>query len=401
MLDVADSLGATELRHGLADRLVAGWLIESVEVEAAFRAVPRHLFAPGADLASAYADDIVVVKRDEHGTTISSMSAPNIQALMLEQAGLAPGMRVLEIGSGGYNAALCAEIVGATGHVTTIDIDAEVTTRASRCLKTAGYPQVQVALADGEHGLPDGAPYDRILVTAGAWDIPPAWGAQLSHQGTITVPLRMRGNTRSVTLLREDDYYVAASSKICGFVAMQGAGEHREGLLLLRGKEVGLRLDDGPLPDPRSLDGLLDGPRHQTWTSVTVGAMEPFDSLYLWLATQLPGFCQLSVNPDLDTGVVAPQNPRADPALIRDASLAYLALRKTSDNTWEFGAHAFGPHAEDVATEMTNAIGAWDRTQRPGPGPEIRIYPTSVPTDQLPPGHVITKRHSHIIITWP
>jgi hypothetical protein len=52
----------------------------------------------------------------------------------------------------------------------------------------------------------------------------------------------MRGNTRSVTLRHEDDHYAAAASKICGFVAMQGVGEHREGLLLLRGKEVGLRI---------------------------------------------------------------------------------------------------------------------------------------------------------------
>jgi protein-L-isoaspartate(D-aspartate) O-methyltransferase len=397
---VANGLAAG-LRGNLADDLVTRGLIVSPQVEAAFRAVPRHLFAPGADLEEAYADDIVVVKRDEYGTTISSVSAPNIQALMLEQAALRPGMRVLEIGSGGYNAALCAEIVGDTGQVTTIDIDGEVTQRASCCLGGAGYTRVRVAQADGELGYPDGAPYDRILVTAGAWDIPTAWGTQLSSQGIITVPLRMRGNTRSVTLRREGDHYVATSSKLCGFVAMQGAGQHQEELLLLRGKEIGLRIDDGPIPDPRDLDLVLDGPRHEMWTTVMVGPMEPFESLYLWLATELPGSCQLSVDPDLATGVVSPQNPRADPALTRDGSLAYLALRKSGDRAWEFGVHAFGPHAVDIAQEMTDAIRAWDHTQRTGSGAIILVYPIAVTVDQLPAGCVITKQHNHIIISWP
>jgi protein-L-isoaspartate(D-aspartate) O-methyltransferase len=304
MLRVMENHVAADLRRGLVDDLVTRGLITSIQVEAAFRAVPRHLFAPEADLPVTYADDVVVVKRDEHGTTISSVSAPNIQALMLEQAKLQPGMRVLAIGSGGYNAALCAEVVGESGHVTTIDIDGEITDRARRCLESAGYSRVAVAQADGDQGFPSGAPYDRILVTAGAWDVPCAWSEQLSDQGTVTVPLRIRGNTRSLTLRREDDHYVAVSSKLCGFVPMRGAGAHREGLLLLRGREIGLRRDDGPLPDPRGLDGLLDGRRWETWTSVTVGPMEPFDSLHLWLATELPGFCHLSVDPDLDTGRV-------------------------------------------------------------------------------------------------
>ncbi len=78
--------------------------IRSDQVADAFRTVPRHLFAPGATLEESYAQDTVGIKRDEHGIAISMVSAPRIQAMMLEQAGLRPGMRVLEIGSGGYNA---------------------------------------------------------------------------------------------------------------------------------------------------------------------------------------------------------------------------------------------------------------------------------------------------------
>jgi protein-L-isoaspartate(D-aspartate) O-methyltransferase len=165
--------------------------------------VPRHLFAPGIPLEEAYAPDRVVTKRDENGVTVSSVSAPQIQAAMLEQAGLGPGMKVLEIGSGGYNAALAAELVGPSGQVTSTDIDPEVTSRTRQALTQAGYGRVEVVLGDGEHGWLPRAPFDRIIVTAGAWDIPPAWTDQLADDGRITVPLRMRGLTRSVALERD------------------------------------------------------------------------------------------------------------------------------------------------------------------------------------------------------
>jgi len=125
---------ARELRARLVDDLVAAGSITTKEVKAAFRTVPRHLFAPEASLEEAYADDIVRTKRDANGMTVSSVSAPWLQAAMLEQADISPGMRVLEVGSGGFNAALIAELVGPTGEVTTIDIDPDVTDRASRCL---------------------------------------------------------------------------------------------------------------------------------------------------------------------------------------------------------------------------------------------------------------------------
>lgn len=191
MTDVtASSPSAVELRDKLVNELVAQHVIQTKEVEAAFREVPRHLFAPEAPLEKAYAQTHLATKRDDHGITISSVSAPEIQATMLEQAGLRPGHRCLEIGSGGYNAALMASLVGENGEVTTIDIDGDVTDRALACLKNAGYPRVNVVRTDGEDGCAEHAPYDRTIVTVGSWDIPPAWVEQLADGGTITVPLR-------------------------------------------------------------------------------------------------------------------------------------------------------------------------------------------------------------------
>jgi protein-L-isoaspartate(D-aspartate) O-methyltransferase len=180
------------LRASLVDQLRELGAIRSDRVADAFRTVPRHLFAPGAPLEAAYANDVVIAKRDRRGVALSSVSAPQIQAMMLEQAQLGLGMRALEIGSGGYNAALMAELVGPHGQIATVDIDPDVVDRARRCLLDAGYRRVNVVLADGEEGAAEHAPYDRLIVTVGAWDIPPAWAAQLADGGTITVPLRIR-----------------------------------------------------------------------------------------------------------------------------------------------------------------------------------------------------------------
>jgi len=82
---------------------------------------------------------------------------------------------------------------------------------------------VNVVLADAENGVSDHVPYDRIIVTVGAWDIPPAWVEQLAPGGRIVVPLRMRGLTRSLALDRDGDHLVSRSAMICGFVKIQGS----------------------------------------------------------------------------------------------------------------------------------------------------------------------------------
>ena len=401
MTETSDSACAGVLRDRLADLLVADGVIESAEVESAFRSVPRHLFAPGVSLEQAYAQDRVVTKRDSGGVTISSISAPQIQAQMLEQAALGPGMRVLEIGSGGYNAALMAELVGPDGEVTTVDIDPDVAGRARLCLAEAGYAQVNVVVADGEYGCPAHAPFDRIVVTAGAWDLPAAWASQLTGSGTITVPLRMRGLTRSMTFAQARDHLASRSARVCGFVDMQGTGEHRERVLWLRDQEIGLRFDDAEPPGPGALDGAFDTGRAESWSEVTVARTEPFDTLQLWLATALDGFCLLTVNRERDSGLICPANRIASPAMARGASFAYLASRRVDETMVEFGAGAFGAGASALAEVMARQVQAWDRCYRGGPGPAIAAYPAHTPGDQLPGGLVIDKRHVRLTISWP
>ena len=106
---------AAALHRALVDGLVGRRCISDARVEAAFRAVPRHLFLPGVPLADAYRDQAIPTKTVD-GEAVSSSSQPEIMATMLEQLKLEPGLRVLEIGAGtGYNAALMPHIVGEEG----------------------------------------------------------------------------------------------------------------------------------------------------------------------------------------------------------------------------------------------------------------------------------------------
>ncbi|MFI9782079.1 methyltransferase, FxLD system [Kitasatospora sp. NPDC051984] len=393
-----------QLRTAMVEALRSGGTIRTDRVADALLAVPRHLFAPEVPIAEAYEPErALVTKRDEYGLALSSVSAARIQAQMLEQADVQPGMRALEIGSGGYNAALLAELVGPKGEVVTVDIDPFVTERAEKYLAEAEYERVRVVLADGSEPV-EGGPFDRIIVTVGAWDLPPAWTGALAEGGTITVPLRMRGLTRSITFRREGERLVSVSAEVCGFVKMQGSDAHDEFLVLPRGtKEIGLRFDELERPDTSRLGGVLETRRAEWWTRVTVGNQEPFDSLYLWLASVLPGFGLLSVDPKLDTGTVAPANRMACPVIVDGGSLAYLALRKISEEpaTYEFGAHGFGPEAGFLAGLITDQVRRWEREHRAGDGPIFTAHPAGTPDDRLPDGLVIDKTHVRLTISWP
>ncbi|MGH3866186.1 MAG: methyltransferase, FxLD system [Pseudonocardiaceae bacterium] len=377
--------------------------IRSDRVAEVFRAVPRHLFAPGAPLEAVYAaTDSVVLKRDEHGVPISTVTAPELQAFMLEQADLRAGMNVLEIGSGGVNAAMMGWLVGSEGTVTTVDIDPEVTDRAGGLLDATGYSRVNVVLADAENGVPEHAPYDRIIVTVGAWDIPPAWVGQLAPGGRIVVPLRMRGLTRSLALDREGNHLVSRSAMVCGFVRMQGTGANLGQVLPLRGTDIELRFDDGwsegHLPE---LDGVLGTQRAEVWSGVTIGGLESFETLQFWLATTFPGFCRLTADAAQSSCLVHPGNRWYDLAAVDGDSFAYLTTRRVEPGKSEFGAHAFGPHASTAAQALAEQVRVWDRDRRGGPGPDFAVWPKDTPDEVLPRGLIINKRYHRVTITWP
>ncbi|MGW6462102.1 rRNA adenine N-6-methyltransferase family protein, partial [Streptomyces sp. NPDC055078] len=151
----APALDPRELREALISKIDSLGTFRTEAVKNAFRAVPRHVFLPSVDLATAYAPKPVVTKRAEDGTAVSSASSPNIVAKMLEQLDVHPGDRVLEIGAAtGINAALLAELTGPTGSVVTIELDADLADGARTGLAAAGYDQVEVVRGDGALGDP-------------------------------------------------------------------------------------------------------------------------------------------------------------------------------------------------------------------------------------------------------
>lgn len=181
---------AGEARAQLVDRLVAAGAVRSEPIEAAFRAVPRHEFVERVAIETAYADIAIATKRTESGEAISSLSQPTMVATMLEHCHLAPGDRVLEIGTGtGYNAALIRYLVGVQHPVVTIELDDELAGMAERRLRRLGIDGVEVIVGDGASGYPDRAPYDCIIVTTGAPGVAPAWVDQLVDGGRLVAPI--------------------------------------------------------------------------------------------------------------------------------------------------------------------------------------------------------------------
>lgn len=171
--DGSDSPSA--LRNGLVDQLKSRGQIEDPRVEAAFRAVPRHLFLPQFPVASVYEDQGFTTKSRD-GVILSSSTGPSPMAYMLQELDLRPGHNVLEIGAGtGYNAALMAHMASAGGNVVTVDVDLDIVEDARRNLSASGSERVNAICADGGYGYAGDAPYDRIILTTGAWDITPAW----------------------------------------------------------------------------------------------------------------------------------------------------------------------------------------------------------------------------------
>lgn len=405
--DAAGVDRAAELRSALVDALLADKKISSPAVEAAFRAVARERFLPdGVALDVAYGvDSSVVIKRDEHGVAISSVSAAYIQARMLEQAELRPGMTVLEIGSGGLNAAYVAEIVGAEGRVVSVDIDPDVIDRAAKLLDEAGYSsRVRVLVADAGHGVPGEDTFDAIIVTVGAWDISPAWLEQLVADGVLVLPLIMNGVTRTIGFRREADHLTSTSIEVAGFVPMQGIGQHPERVFVLPdagGHQVKLRFDSTVPDEVHQLDGVLVTERTEVWSGATIKHGVSFADLHLWLAWFLPGFCLLAV--DEGTELAAGRGSWFPFGVVQGAAFAYLAVRPALDGAGvEFGARAYGSDGERAATALVESIQAWDRDGRHGGPPTFQYSPTGADRTALPDAAaVMVKTHGVVTISWP
>jgi protein-L-isoaspartate(D-aspartate) O-methyltransferase len=168
-------------RQAMVDRQLAARDITSARVLDAMRRVPRHLFVPESQRASAYADWPLPIG---YGQTISQ---PYIVAFMTQALDLERQHRVLEIGTGsGYQAAVLSVLAR---EVYSIEILPELAERARNTLADLGYRNVQVQTGNGYLGWPEHAPYDRIMVTAAPDAVPPALVEQLKVGGLMAIPV--------------------------------------------------------------------------------------------------------------------------------------------------------------------------------------------------------------------
>ncbi|MCA1665852.1 MAG: methyltransferase domain-containing protein [Thermomicrobia bacterium] len=213
---------ATARRTALIAQLDREGVLRDDAVRAALLAVPRHAFLPEEPLDRAYANDAIPTKFAGE-IAISSASQPAMVAVMLEQLALEPGMQTLEIGAGtGYNAALLRALVGPTGHVTTVDIDADITAAARRHLASVGLTDIEIITGDGAAGYAPNAPYDRIILTVNAGDIAPAWFAQLKSGGVIVLPLSVGPAQFSIAFVKEVSVLRSRSLSPCSFMPLRG-----------------------------------------------------------------------------------------------------------------------------------------------------------------------------------
>jgi protein-L-isoaspartate(D-aspartate) O-methyltransferase len=174
-------------RRGISDQAVLRAMDE----------VPRENFVELRDLPAAYADHALPIAC---GQTISQ---PYVVAYMTEHLRLQPQHRVLEIGTGsGYQAAILSRLVR---EVVTVERYRKLAEVARQRLQTLGFTNVEVVVGDGLAGVPERAPFDRIIVTAAAEEIPQALLDQLAEGGVMMLPLGPQDGIQSITKLTKTD----------------------------------------------------------------------------------------------------------------------------------------------------------------------------------------------------
>ena len=189
--------------------------IDDQRVLAVMAAVPRHLFVPEALSHQAYSDDVSI--NIGEGQTISQ---PRIVALMTQAARIQPSDRVLEIGTGsGYQAAVLSQLAQ---FVFTVERVASLARQAKRVLDHLQIENVSVKVMDGTLGWRAQAPFDAILVTAGAPDVPAPLVEQLADGGRLVVPVGPRETQVLKVIHRRGERTFSSELKGACFVPLIG-----------------------------------------------------------------------------------------------------------------------------------------------------------------------------------
>lgn len=204
------------LRYEMVEKQIAARGISDVRVLAALRTVPRHLFVSEALMDQAYSDFPLPIGEQQ------TISQPFIVAEMTQALQLTPEDRVLEIGTGsGYQAAILAQIAY---RVYTIERIHSLYVKTRRLLDKLGYYNIVTRYSDGTTGWKDESPFDAIIVTAGAPEIPAALVNQLVMGGRMVIPVGNQHSQDLIRLVREKSGMHQTNLGGCRFVKL--VGEH-------------------------------------------------------------------------------------------------------------------------------------------------------------------------------
>jgi protein-L-isoaspartate(D-aspartate) O-methyltransferase len=346
-------------------------LLDDERIAAAFGRVKRHVFVPGHPLQSAYSDEALVT-RERDGVPASSSSQPAIMAAMLAQLDVREGQRVLEVGAGtGYNAALLSELAGPGGRVTTVDVDPPTARAAEEHLARAGHGDVRVLAGDGARGAAQHAPFDRIVVTAGCWDIPFAWSEQLAEGGRIVLPLRVNATELSVALRREGEALRGRGAEPCGFMPMQGGEDSATAWTTTAGwrASADVALDE---EHRAALERLLATLGEQVPDCLPEELERQYDAL-LWLSLQGRPLVKLARRDGLSTWA-------RRLAVVLPGSLLVFTMERRSARVTEV--RRYGTLAALDVTRQ--AFERWGRAGRPG-NDALRIVARPTPGSDAGP----------------
>jgi protein-L-isoaspartate(D-aspartate) O-methyltransferase len=423
-----DNDAASALRQALVGELQRLGRINTAPVEAAFRAIPRHLFIPDVSLEEAYADRAIATKKDEEqGAWLSSASQPAMVAIMLEQLDLEPGHNVLEIGAGvGYNAALMAHIVGPTGQVTTIDIDPELAEKAGQNLAALNFNQAQVICADGGYGHLEAAPYDKVILTVRPPDIVPAWLEQLKPGGRLVLPLQIKRDQLSIAFEKVDGHLASRSIYPCGFMVLRGAFAEEAADAVQLGPEPGLSLDliDARPTDAEQIYHWLAGSSHDWESNIEITMRDVFVGLGLWLMLPETQIAILDAQGEMiERNLVPPLisfdgERKSVSTLVLLGNKGMAALMRSpeqtlspmdicepfkSDTPFKLFVRQFGPD-ESPARRLLRLAQSWAKAGRPsteGKGFGIRAYPKDAPYSASKDEFVVEKKWMRYVLGWP
>jgi protein-L-isoaspartate(D-aspartate) O-methyltransferase len=390
-------------RRKLVEKLVEDGQIRSARVAAAFEAVPRELFVPGVPLDEVYrSSEAILIKRVD-GVGVSSASAPDVMATMLELLHVEPGMRVLEIGAGtGYNAALLAHLVGENGSVVSIDIDADLVDAARAHLAQAGYQdRVEVVEADGALGYMAKAPYDCIMLTVASRDLAPAWRDQLAPDGRLLLPLSIRGPQRCVVFQNQQDHLTSRGVGGCSFIPLRGVLAMDPVRLPLDG-EGALMVSVAGDVSPVSAAGVLTllGIANETWsTGVRTTPDNVRQGLHVWLAGHDAAVCSFWAEantralPDLYGQM---ERVRGSLGLLDHDGLAVLAWSEQGELLvrWPPGSAA-------LAGRLVGHVQSWSARGRPlDAALRIRAFDRAATPAIAPHDVVIDQRWTRFLLSW-